>query len=231
MLDSQAWLKIVAGISRAVKLADKADTIIANGAECEPLLHKNAARDGAFLCAGRLPPQPAGQPVVAFGMNLQTERQLGRHSHTSPSRGAANRSSRADIWWRWAAGRSYPCLVVPGLENLIGFRRLKQIDQIQRVATLWQNPGDPILLAEVFALHVLDSQTGRTDREQGMIPHPIAQYSGEHLQIEAGAVIPSQPSFRRSAMAHVGDCPGDDDAIPTTQCSDDLVCTALGQQF
>ena len=42
------------GFPTHVKLAAKADTVIANGAECEPLLHKDAVimeEDASVLCA------------------------------------------------------------------------------------------------------------------------------------------------------------------------------------
>jgi hypothetical protein len=42
--------------------------------------------------------------------------------------------------------------------------------QTRRVAALLQNLSDPILLAKVFALQMFDSQTGRTRRQNGMIP-------------------------------------------------------------
>ncbi|HQI76553.1 MAG TPA: NADH dehydrogenase subunit, partial [Candidatus Latescibacteria bacterium] len=45
------------GFPTHVKLAGKADTVIANGAECEPLLHKDAAvmeREAARVVAGML---------------------------------------------------------------------------------------------------------------------------------------------------------------------------------
>ena len=60
------------GFPAHVKLAAKADTLIANGAECEPLLHKDAAVlehhahavvDGILRCADAL---GAGAVVIAI---------------------------------------------------------------------------------------------------------------------------------------------------------------------
>ncbi|MDE3066636.1 MAG: hypothetical protein KGJ60_03695 [Verrucomicrobiota bacterium] len=67
--------------------------------------------------------------------------------------------------------------------------------------------------------------------EEGVIPHLIAQRFSEHLQIKAVNVLPAQPSLHCPGVTHIGERSGNDDAIPTAHCANDLVGVALGQQL
>jgi len=84
------------GFPAHVKLAAKADTLIANGAECEPLLHKDAVlmeeEADALVRGMQLAAEAVGAKDIVIGIKGKKEtrrrgrhRGVQRHERTRPS--------------------------------------------------------------------------------------------------------------------------------------------------